>query len=104
MLDCLVEDGVFFLFQFPISHIGSGKPCRSGHQGFLLGTDWTISYGFYTQLGPLLKRGSSIVQDRLYPWVGNLTQVILYVTFRETIVKTTQEVSDRIILAFLILQ
>ena len=55
-------------------------------------------------LGMLFYGRDSVVEYCLDPWVWDLVQVLLNLLIRESLIHPTQEVDNRIVLTFLVLQ
>ena len=100
----LIEDWVLLLFLFPVSDIGAGQPCwPSLHRLFLVITltvwSWPDSL-----LSMLFNGCDSIVEYSLDPWISDLVQVLLNFLLREAFIHLTEEVGNRIVFTFLVLQ
>ena len=103
VLGNLIEDWVLLLLLLPIGNIGGGQPCwpsSDRHLGtFLMVWSWPDSL-----LSTFFYGRDSFVKYSLDPWMWDLVQVLLNLLVRETFIHPTQEVGNRIVFTFLVLQ
>ena len=104
VLGNLIEDWILLLFLFPVSDIGGGQPCWPSLHCHLLGTFLAVWHRPDSLLSMLFKRRDSIVEYSLDPRMRDLVQVLLIFLLREAFIHLTQEVGNRIVFTFLVLQ
>ena len=92
------------LFLFPVSDIGGGQPCWLSLHRLLLGISLTIWSWPDSLLSTLFNGCDSVVEYSLDPWIWDLVQILLNFLFREAFIHLTQEVGNRIVFTFLVLQ
>ena len=100
----LIEDWVLLLFLFPVSDVGGGQPCWPSLHCHLLGTFLTVWSWPDSLLSTLFNGCDSVVEYSLDPWMWDLVQVLLNLLVREAFILLTQEVGNRIVFTFLVLQ
>ena len=100
----LIEDWILLLFSFPVSDIGGGQPCWPSLHHHLLGTFLTIWSQPDSLLSMLFNRCDGVVEYSLDPWMRDLVQILLNFVLREAFIHPTQEVGNRIVFTFLVLQ
>ena len=104
VLGNLIEDWILLLFLFPVSDIGGGQPCWPSLHRHLLGTFLTIRSRPDSLLSMLVNGCDGVVEYSLDPRMRDLVQVLLNFLLREAFIHLTQEVGNRIVFTFLILQ
>ena len=104
VFDNLIEDWILLLFQFSVSDIGSGQPCRPSPYCLFLAIPLAIGSWPDSLLNMLFNGHDSIVKYSLDPWIQDLVQVLLNFLLREVFIHPTQKVGNCIVLAFLVLQ
>ena len=100
----LIENWILLLFLFPVSDIGGGQPCWPSLHCHLLGTFLTIWSQPDFLLSMLFNGHDGVVEYSLYPRMRDLVQILLNLLFREAFIHLTQEVGNRIVFTFLVLQ
>ena len=104
VLGNLIEDWVLLLLLLPIGDIGGGQPCWPSPGRHLLGTFLMVWSWPDPLLSTLFYGHDSVVEYSLDTWVSDLVQVLLNLLVREAFIHPTQEVGNRIVLTFLVLQ
>ena len=88
----------------PVSDIGGGQPCWPSLHRHLLGTFLAVWHQPDSLFSTLFNGRDGIVKYSLDPWMRDLVQILLNLLFREVFVHPTQEVGNRIVFTFLVLQ
>ena len=104
VLGNLIEDWILLLFLFPVSDIGGGQPCQPGLHRHLLGTFLAVWHQPDSLLSMLFNGRDGVVEYSLDPRMRDLVQVLLNFFLREAFIHPTQEVGNRIVFTFLLLQ
>ena len=86
VLGHLIEEGVLFLFLFPVGDISCGEPCGTSHYSLLLVSFLAAQYGLDSLLGSLFERCYGIVKYGFDPRVWDLVQVLLNLLLREAVI------------------